>query len=84
MNELLVEAAFQTILCVPSAVRQSFARSHTDIRNNGALRLRPCGLYPADRVRDMALMDNTLAVIDAIMQRDRDLSSAFHDPQQFF
>lgn len=41
-------------------------------------------LYPANRDRDMALMDNALAVIDAIMQRDRDLSSAFHDPQQFF
>jgi hypothetical protein len=41
-------------------------------------------LYPADRERDMALMDNALAVIDAIMQRDQNLSSAFHDPQQFF
>jgi hypothetical protein len=41
-------------------------------------------MYPADRERDMALMDNALAVIDAIMQRDQNLSSAFHDPQQFF
>ncbi|MFX8848575.1 hypothetical protein ABTM68_19995, partial [Acinetobacter baumannii] len=41
-------------------------------------------LYPADRDRDMALMDNALAVIEAIMQRDQGLSSAFHDPQQFF
>jgi hypothetical protein len=32
----------------------------------------------------MALMDNALAVIEAIMQRDQGLSSAFHDPQQFF
>jgi hypothetical protein len=41
-------------------------------------------IYPADRERDTALMDNALAVIDAIMQRDQDLSSAFHEPQQFF
>jgi hypothetical protein len=41
-------------------------------------------MYPADRERDAALMGNALAVIDAIMQRDQNLSSAFHDPQQFF
>jgi len=41
-------------------------------------------MYPADRARDAALMHDALAVIDAIMQRKDDLSSAFHDPQQFF
>jgi len=41
-------------------------------------------MYPADRARDAALMQNALAVIDAIMQWKHDLSSAFHDPQQFF
>jgi len=41
-------------------------------------------MYPADRARDADLMDNALAVIDAIMQRMQNLSSAFHDPQQYF
>lgn len=41
-------------------------------------------MYPADRERDAALMNDALAVIDAIMQRKESLSSAFHDPQQFF
>ena len=41
-------------------------------------------MYPADRERDVALMSDALAVIDAIMQCKQDLSSAFHDPQQFF
>jgi hypothetical protein len=41
-------------------------------------------MYPADRERDAALMSGALAVIDAIMQRKQDLSSAFHDPEQFF
>jgi len=40
-------------------------------------------MYP-DRARDAALMDNALAVIDAIMQQKQDLSSAFHDPQRYF
>ncbi|MDP3692138.1 hypothetical protein [Bradyrhizobium sp.] len=41
-------------------------------------------MYPADRGRDAELMNNALAVIDAIMQRKQNLSSAFHDPQQYF
>jgi hypothetical protein len=41
-------------------------------------------MYPADRARDADLMDNAVAVIDAIMQRMQNLSSAFHDPQQYF
>ncbi|MGY8635331.1 hypothetical protein RAD15_22905 [Bradyrhizobium sp. 14AA] len=41
-------------------------------------------MYPFDRDRDANLMRDALAVIDAIMQQRDDLSSAFHDPQQFF
>ena len=41
-------------------------------------------MYPADRERDVALMGNSLAVIDAVMQPEKNVSSAFHDPQQFF
>jgi hypothetical protein len=41
-------------------------------------------MYPADRERDAALMSDALAVVDAIMQRKDSLSTAFHDPQEFF
>jgi hypothetical protein len=41
-------------------------------------------MYSADRARDADLIDNALAVMDAIMQRMQNPSSAFHDPQQFF
>lgn len=41
-------------------------------------------MYPADRERDAALMANALAVIDAILQQEPNVSSAFHEPQQFF
>ena len=41
-------------------------------------------LYPADRARDEALMTDVLDVIDAIMKVEGSISSAFHDPQQFF
>jgi hypothetical protein len=41
-------------------------------------------MYPADRERDAALMDDALAVLDAIMQQKQDVSSAFHEPQQFY
>jgi hypothetical protein len=41
-------------------------------------------MYPADRERDTALMDDALAILDAIMQQKQDLSSAFHEPQQFY
>ena len=41
-------------------------------------------LFPADRVRDENLMANTLAVIEMILNHVDEVSSAFHDPQQFF
>jgi hypothetical protein len=41
-------------------------------------------MYPADRARDADLMDNAIAVIDAIIQQKQNLSSAFHEPQQYF
>jgi hypothetical protein len=41
-------------------------------------------MYPTDRERDAALMGNALAVLHAIMQQNQNLSSAFHEPQQYF
>ena len=41
-------------------------------------------LNPADRVRDAALMNDTLAVIEMFLECDPNLSSAFYEPQHFF
>ncbi|WP_051448298.1 hypothetical protein [Bradyrhizobium sp. WSM1417] len=41
-------------------------------------------LSPADRARDEALMTDVLAVIYAILERDHQLSVAFHEPQEHF
>jgi hypothetical protein len=32
----------------------------------------------------MALMRDVLAVIDAILERDKDISAAFREPQELF
>lgn len=37
-------------------------------------------MYPSDRVRDADLMNATLAAIDLVLQEDRALFDAFHEP----
>jgi len=41
-------------------------------------------LFPANRERDRRLMMDALAVLDSILEALPDVSSAFHEPQQFF
>ena len=41
-------------------------------------------MYPGDRERDAALMDDALAILNAIMQQKQNISSAFHEPQQYY
>jgi len=41
-------------------------------------------MFPTDRERDQRLMTDALAVLNLILEKIPDISSAFHEPQQFF
>ncbi|MEH2595067.1 hypothetical protein V1278_001980 [Bradyrhizobium sp. AZCC 1577] len=41
-------------------------------------------MFPSNRARDRQLMTDSLAVLEMILQALPDVSSAFHEPQQFF